>query len=59
MIYRYRMLRALPVLAAMLCAGAEGHAHDAAPELPTEPILRIETGKHDAMITRMLRIASR
>jgi WD40 repeat protein len=47
------MLRALPVLAAMLCAGAEGHAHDAAPELPTEPILRIETGKHDAMINRI------
>src|ERR1700738_812652 len=47
------MLRALPVLAAMLCAGAEGHAHDATADLPPEPILRIETGKHDAMINRI------
>jgi WD40 repeat protein len=52
-IYRCRMLRVLVVLAAMLCASAEGKAQDAAPELPTEPILRIETGKHGALIHRI------
>ena len=31
----------------------EGHAQDATPELPTEPILRIETGKHGAIIRRI------
>ncbi len=48
-----RMLRGLAVLAAMLCAGAEGQAQDAAPELPTQPILHIETGKHGALIRQI------
>jgi WD40 repeat protein len=52
-IYWYRMVRALPVLAAMFCGSAEGRAQDAAPELPTEPILRIETGKHGGDIHRI------
>jgi WD40 repeat protein len=47
------MLRALPVLAAVLCASAEGHAQNATSELPTEPILRIETGKHGTIIKRI------
>jgi WD40 repeat protein len=47
------MLRVLAVLAAMLCARAEGKAQDAAPQLPAEPILRIETGKHGAAIKRI------
>src|SRR5262249_21042813 len=37
----------------MLGASARGRAQDAAPELPSEPILRIETGKHGGIITRM------
>jgi hypothetical protein len=53
MVRRRRMLRVLAVLAAMFCAGAKGHAQDAAAELPTEPILRIETGKHAAQIRRI------
>ena len=53
MTYRRDMLKVLGVLAAMLCAGAEGQARNAAPELPTEPILRIETGKHGARINRI------
>jgi WD40 repeat protein len=48
-----RMLGVLAVLAAMLCGGAGGRAQDATPELPTEPILRIETGHHDALIRRI------
>jgi WD40 repeat protein len=48
-----RMLRVLASLAAMLAAIAAGRAQDAAPELPTDPILRIETGKHGALISRI------
>src|SRR5437016_2183675 len=48
-----RMLKVLAALAAMLCAGVEVQAQDGAPELPTEPILRIETGKHGAIIRRI------
>jgi WD40 repeat protein len=47
------MLRVSTVLAVMLCFSAGGQAQDAAPELPTEPILRIETGKHNAIIHRI------
>jgi WD40 repeat protein len=34
------------------CSG-KGQAEDWSPELPTEPILRIETGKHGAKINRI------
>lgn len=53
MIYRCRMLRVLAVLALILLSSSRGHAQDAAPELPTEPILRIETGKHGGLIRRI------
>jgi WD40 repeat protein len=44
------MLPTLAVLAGMLCISAGGQAQDVAPELPSEPILRIETGQHGALI---------
>jgi WD40 repeat protein len=50
---RCRMLRVLAVLAVILLPSGRGQAQDAAPELPTEPILRIETGKHGAIIWRI------
>ncbi len=53
MIYRCRMLTVMAVLAVILFLSGRGHAQDAASELPTEPILRIETGKHGAIILRI------
>lgn len=48
---RRRMPRILTALVgAILCAGAGGQARDAALDLPAEPILRIETGQHGAVI---------
>jgi WD40 repeat protein len=50
---RRRMLGVLANLAAILCVSAWGHAQNVAPELPTEPILRIESGQHGAYIRRI------
>ncbi len=50
---RLDMLKVLAALAVILLSSGRGHAQDAAPELPTEPILRIETGKHGANINRI------
>jgi WD40 repeat protein len=36
--------------AVILCFGGKGQAQDATPELPTEPILRVETQHHGALI---------
>jgi WD40 repeat protein len=47
------MLRVLAVLAPALLLSGRGQAQDTAPKLPTEPILRIETGKHGAIINRI------
>jgi WD40 repeat protein len=53
MTYRRDRLAVLAVLALLLLPNAASQAQDAATELPTEPILRIETGKHDAIIHRI------
>jgi WD40 repeat protein len=53
MTYRRDMMKVLAVLAVALLSSGRGQAQDAAPELPTEPILRIETGKHGADIKRI------
>jgi WD40 repeat protein len=53
MIYRRQVLRVLAVLAVLLLPSAAGQAQDATSELPTEPILRIETGQHVAVIRRI------
>jgi WD40 repeat protein len=45
-----QMLRMLAVSVAISCGNGEGQAQDTTPELPTEPILRIETGQHIAQI---------
>jgi hypothetical protein len=50
---RLDMLKVLAVLALLLLPNAASQAQDAASELPTEPILRIETGKHGASIKRI------
>lgn len=49
-IYRRNMLKAPAILAFLLLPNAASLAQDAASELPTQPILRIETGKHGAGI---------
>src|SRR6202035_748576 len=36
----------------------KAQAEDGSPELPTEPMLRIETGKHGALISRIERDAA-
>ena len=48
-----RMLRILAVFATMLCVSVGGHAQEATSELPTEPILRVETGQHTGQIWRI------
>jgi WD40 repeat protein len=53
MMYRSRKLKVLPVFAVMHCLSAGGHAQDATSKLSTEPILRIETGKHGGTIQRI------
>ena len=53
MTYRRDMLKFLAVLAVLLLPSVAGQAQDATSELPTEPILRIETGKHGALIHRI------
>ena len=45
-----RLLQVLAMSSAILCVGGQGWAQDAISELPTEPILRIETGLHDGVI---------
>ena len=45
-----RLLRALALVAAVFSQPDAGYAQQAAPELPTEPILRIEAGQHGAKI---------
>jgi WD40 repeat protein len=50
MIHRRLILKVLRVLVVMLLWSAGGWAEEAAPELPTEPILRIEAGQHVAII---------
>jgi WD40 repeat protein len=52
-IYWRRMLRAFAMFPMIICATAGGQAQNATPELPTDPILRIETGQHGAKITRI------
>lgn len=53
MIGRRNMLKVLAVVALLLLPNAASQAQDAAAELPTEPILRIETGKHGGLIRRI------
>ena len=48
-----RLLRALALVAAVFSQLDAGYAQQAAPELPTEPILRIEAGQHVAQIMRI------
>jgi hypothetical protein len=48
-----RLLRALALVAAFFSGLDAGYAQQAAPELPTEPILRIEAGQHSAQIMRI------
>ena len=43
-----RLLRALALVAAVFSQLDAGYAQQSAPELPTEPILRIESGQHGA-----------
>jgi WD40 repeat protein len=45
--------RALTLVAALFSQLDAGYAQQAAPELPTEPILRIEAGQHGANIWRV------
>src|SRR5215469_3664482 len=49
MTYRRKLL-AIAISTVILCAGAGAQAADTTPELPTEPILRVETHHHDAVI---------
>ncbi len=49
-IFWRQMLGVLAVAVAIICGSGEGQAQDTTPELPTEPILRIETGQHIAQI---------
>ena len=48
-----RLLRALALVAAVFSQLDAGYAQQSAPELPTEPILRIEAGQHVAQIQRI------
>jgi WD40 repeat protein len=48
-----RLLRALALVAAPFSQLNAGYAQQATPELPTEPILRIEAGQHGAQIRRI------
>jgi hypothetical protein len=48
-----RLLRALALVAAVFSRLDGGYAQQAAPELPTEPILRIEAGQHVGQIMRI------
>jgi WD40 repeat protein len=48
-----RLLLVLTLVAALFSEFEPGHAQQAAPELPTEPILRIEAGYHGAQIQRI------
>ena len=48
-----RLLRALALVAAAFSRPDGGYAQQAAPELPTEPILRIEGGQHGAQMKRI------
>lgn len=48
-----RLLALLALLAAALCLTGTGRAQQASEDLPTEPILRIETGQHGAQIKRI------
>ena len=48
-----RLSQALALVAALFSQLDAGYAQQSAPELPTEPILRIEAGQHVAQITRI------
>ena len=48
-----RLSRALALIAGVFSQLNAGYAQQAAPELPTEPILRIEAGQHGAQIRRI------
>jgi WD40 repeat protein len=48
-----QLLPVLALLAAALCLTGTGRAQQASEGLPTEPILRIETGQHGAIINRI------
>lgn len=48
-----RLLGLLALLAAALCQIGTGRAQPASGDLPTEPVLRIETGQHGARIWRI------
>ena len=48
-----RLSRALALVAAVFSQLNAGYAQQSAPELPTEPILRIEAGQHVAQIKRI------
>jgi hypothetical protein len=53
MTYPRDTLKVLAVLALLFLPNAASQAQDFAPELSTEPILRIETGKHGAAMWRI------
>jgi WD40 repeat protein len=53
MTYPRDTLKVLAVLALLFLPNAASQAQDFAPELSTEPILRIETGKHGAAMCRI------
>jgi WD40 repeat protein len=48
-----RLLRAFALVAAVFSQLGDGYAQQPAPDLPTEPILRIEAGQHGAQIKRI------
>jgi hypothetical protein len=48
-----RLLALLAFLAAALCPTGTGRAQQVSDDLPTAPVLRIETGKHGAVIRRI------
>ena len=48
-----RLLPAFALIAALFSRLDAGYAQQAAPEPPTEPILRIEAGQHTAQIQRV------
>src|SRR5262245_12460329 len=48
-----RLLQVLALVAAVFSQLDAGYAQQSAPELPTEPILRIEAGQHGAQIWRI------
>jgi WD40 repeat protein len=51
--WSWRLLAPLALLVAALCLTGTGRAEQANVGLPTEPILRIETGQHGARIWRI------